>query len=570
LRIVRLTIFLLLLLLTAFLGLAGRCFYLQYCKGGQYLDISVRQQRKLVTQKPHRGEILDSRGRVLAASNKKQMIYAEPRIIKNPEEVSGKLASILGMQSEDVFRAITGSGNPGFAKLKDDASEEQCRQVRGIYGVGVDTEWQRVYPMGPLLAHVVGFTSIDNRGLTGLELEYDKELAGVPRQNIFLADASRRPIVLKEHNGEYSDGVGIILTLDATIQQFARSELLAQYEKYEAEAAIAVVAEPVTGAILAMVSLPDFEPNDIRFSDPNTFRNRALSDQFEPGSIMKPVAAAIAMDAGAVNRHEKIFCENGRYSGRGFGSIGEYREGFGDLTVREILINSSNIGMAKIGQRLGKEKLYRGLRLFGFGRRTGVDLPGETEGFVRPVEEWTGYSETRIPFGAEITVTAMQMIRAFCILANGGRLVRPYVVRAVVDNDGRITKLRRQQNSGVGFVIQPEVAKWIVTEALVGVVNEGTGKRAKLDKWQVFGKTGTANIAKAGERGYSDRNYVASFICGAPAQAPAVVVLVSIRKPNKRLGKGYTGGAVASPVAAKILEKTLAYLKVPAREEPND
>ena len=173
-RIVRLTIFLLLLLLTAFLGLAGRCFYLQYCKGGQYLDISVRQQRKLVTQKPHRGEILDSRGRVLAASNKKQMIYAEPRIIKNPEEVSGKLASILGMQSEDVFRAITGSGNPGFAKLKDDASEEQCRQVRGIYGVGVDTEWQRVYPMGPLLAHVVGFTSIDNRGLTGLELEYDK------------------------------------------------------------------------------------------------------------------------------------------------------------------------------------------------------------------------------------------------------------------------------------------------------------------------------------------------------------------------------------------------------------
>ena len=385
-----------------------------------------------------------------------------------------------------------------------------------------------------------------------------------------MADASRRPIVLKEHDGEYSDGVGIILTLDATIQQFARSELLAQYEKYEAEAAIAVVAEPVTGAILAMVSLPDFEPNDIRFSDPNTFRNRALSDQFEPGSIMKPVAAAIAMDAGAVNRHEKIFCENGRYSGRGFGSIGEYREGFGDLTVREILINSSNIGMAKIGQRLGKEKLYRGLRLFGFGRRTGVDLPGETEGFLRPVEQWTGYSETRIPFGAEITVTAMQMIRAFCILANGGRLVRPYVVRAVVDNDGRITKLRRQQNSGVGFVIQPEVAKWIVTEALVGVVNEGTGKRAKLDKWQVFGKTGTANIAKAGERGYSDRNYVASFICGAPAQAPAVVVLVSIRKPNKRLGKGYTGGAVASPVAAKILEKTLAYLKVPAREEPND
>ncbi|HUT31090.1 MAG TPA: penicillin-binding protein 2 [Sedimentisphaerales bacterium] len=566
-RIVRLTIFLLLLLMTAFLGLGGRCFYLQYFKGGQYLDISVRQQRKLVTQKPHRGAILDCRGRVLAASNKEQMIFAEPRVIKNPEEVSRRLVPIVGMQSEDILRVITESGNPGFANLKEGASEEECRQVRGIYGIGVESEWRRVYPMGRLSAHVVGFTSLDNRGLTGLELEYDKELAGLPRRNIFLADARRRPLVLKEHNGEYSDGVGIILALDATIQQFARSELKSQYEKYEAEAAIAVVAEPVTGAILAMVSLPDFEPNDIRFSDPNTFRNRALSDQFEPGSIIKPVAAAIALDAGIVNRHEKIFCENGHYRGRGFGSIGEYREGFGNLTVREILIKSSNIGMAKIGQRVGREKLHRGLELFGFGRRTGVDLPGETEGLLRGPGQWTGYSVTRIPFGQEITVTAIQLVRAFCILANGGHSVRPYVVRAVVDNDGRITKLRRPENTGVGFVVKPEVAMWIVSDALVGVVNEGTGKRAKLEKWQVFGKTGTANIAKPNERGYSDDDYMASFICGAPAEAPAVVVLVSIRKPKKSLGKGYTGGAVASPVAAKILERTLMYLKVPPRAE---
>jgi cell division protein FtsI/penicillin-binding protein 2 len=462
---------------------------------------------------------------------------------------------------------ITESGNPGFAKLKEGASEEQCGRARSIYGIGVESEWRRHYPMGGLTAHVAGFTSIDNQGLTGIELEYDKKLAGLPRQNIFLADAGRRPVLLQEQNGVYSDGVGIILTLDATIQQFARAELLAQYEKYEAEGAIAVVAEPKTGAILALVSLPDFEPNDVRFTDPNRFRNRALNDQFEPGSIMKPIAAAIALDARAVNRHEKIFCENGHYSGRGFGRIGEYKDGFGNLTVREILVKSSNIGMAKIGQRLGKEKLHRGLELFGFGRRTGVDLPGETEGFLRGPGQWTGYSVTRIPFGQEITVTAMQLIRAYCMLANGGHSVRPYVVRAVVDNDGNIAKMRRGQNTGVGFVVKPEVAKWIVTEALVGVVNEGTGKRAKLEKWQVFGKTGTANIAKTGERGYSDQHYVASFVCGAPAEDPAVVVLVSIRKPNKRLGKGYTGGAVASPVAAKILEKTLTYLKVPPRVE---
>jgi len=551
--------------MAAFLGLAGRCFYLQFFKTGHYCDICLRQQQKLVMQKPQRGEILDCRGRVLAASNKMATIFAEPRIIKDPRAVARKIAPIIAMQASDVFTAINVSPNPGFAKLKVHATDDQCRGARTIYGIGVESDWRRHYPMGRLTAHIVGFTSIDNRGLTGIELEYDTKLAGLPRQNIFLADAGRRPILLKEQKGIYSDGVGIILTIDATIQQFARAELLKQFQKYEAEAAIAVVAEPKTGAILAMVSLPDFDPNEIRFTDPNLFRNRALSDQFEPGSILKPVVAAIALDAGVVNRQEKIFCENGHYSGRGFGRIGEYREGFGDLTVRQILVKSSNIGMAKIGQRMGKERLHRGLGLFGFGRRTELDLPGETQGLLRPPTQWTGYSVTRIPFGQEITVTAMQLVRAYCILANGGHSVRPYVVRAVVDNDGNIARMRRPQNTAVGFVVKPEVAKWIVTEALVGVVNEGTGKRAKLDKWQVFGKTGTANIAKPDQRGYSDDDYVASFICGAPAEDPVVIVLVSVRKPNKKLGKGYTGGAVASPVAARILDRTLTYLKVPPK-----
>jgi stage V sporulation protein D (sporulation-specific penicillin-binding protein) len=174
---------------------------------------------------------------------------------------------------------------------------------------------------------------------------------------------------------------------------------------------------------------------------------------------------------------------------------------------------------------------------------------------------------TRIPFGQEITVTAIQLVRAFCILANGGRVVRPYLVRAIVDARGSILMARESEIedrvSRLGYIVKPQVAKWIVTDALVGVVNEGTGKRAKLEKWQVFGKSGTANIAKSNERGYSESDYVASFIAGAPADDPAIVVLVSIRKPNKKLGKGYTGGAVASPVAAKIIEKTLNYLGVP-------
>ena len=539
----------------------GRCFYLQYFASDHYSLVCTNQQQSRTAQKPQRGVILDCRGRVLAASNKIQTIFAEPRIIEDPMQVSRKLGPVLGIPVDEIRRIITESKNPGFAKIKVGADPSQCGAAGKIYGIGVQSNWQRHYPAGALTCHVVGFTSADNRGLEGIELRYDRELAGSAGENIFLADAFRRPIQLKQQKSILEDGLGVILTLDATIQQFTRAELLKQYESYEAESAVAIVAQPKTGAILAMVSLPDFDPNDIRSTDPNNFRDRAITSQFEPGSIIKPIVAAIALDAGAVSRDEEIFCENGSYRGRGFGRIGEYsNHAFGDLTVREILVKSSNIGMAKIGQKLGKERLYEGLKRFGFGKETGIDLPGEAEGLLWPVDKWTGYSVTRIPFGQEISVTAIQLLRAFCILANGGHSVRPFVVRAMVDNTGQVTKLKRPPPP-VGFVVKPEVAKWIIENALVGVVNEGTGRRARLEKWHLFGKTGTANIAKSDERGYSEDNYIASFIAGAPAEEPKVVVLVSIRKPNKQLGKGYTGGAVASPVAAAILEKTLTYLE---------
>jgi cell division protein FtsI (penicillin-binding protein 3) len=220
--------------------------------------------------------------------------------------------------------------------------------------------------------------------------------------------------------------------------------------------------------------------------------------------------------------------------------------------------------MAKIGQRFKREKFYAGLRLFGYGKKTGIDLPGEVSGFLRTPDKWTGYSVTRIPFGQEISVTAMQMVRAFCILSNGGRAVTPHVLKAIVDAEGNVVKFRSLPPP-VGYVIKPEVADWIVKDVLVGVVNEksngGTGWRARLDKWQVYGKTGTANIAHSDRKGYSERDYVASFIAGAPAEDPAIIVLVSVRKPNRSLGKGYTGGAVASGVAGKIIAKTLTYLE---------
>ncbi len=572
LKNVRITILFSLFLIVAFVGEAGRCFYLQFLRNDHYTEQCLKQQQGQIPYKPERGVILDSRGRVLAASNKIRIIKIEPRRVKDPKSLSSELQPILDMGAHVICKLITESRNPGYVKIKADASPSECQAARKVSSaVGVETDWRRHYPMGRLVSHAVGFTSIDNRGLEGVEYQYDKQLSGSGAQDVFLADVRRRPIrpaPVKQspadsndiENAVLTNGAGIILTIDATIQQFARDELIRQYENYEAESAVAIVVEPKTGAILAMVSLPDFDPANVHSTDAENRRNSILTDEFEPGSIIKPVVAAIALDAGVVNKVEKIYCEEGHYTGRGFGQIGEYRNGFGDLTVSEILIHSSNIGMAKIGQRLGKERLYKGLRLFGFGKRAGIDLPGEADGLLWKTRNWTRYSVTRIPFGQEITVTSIQLVRAFCILANRGRMVRPFLVKAVVDSKGKITELKRPLPP-VGYIVKPEVAQWIVSEALVGVVNEGTGTRAKLEKWQVFGKSGTAQMAKSNERGYSDSDYVASFIAGAPAEDPAIVVLVLFRKPNKSLGKNYTGGVVASPVAGAIIEKTLNYLE---------
>jgi cell division protein FtsI/penicillin-binding protein 2 len=556
----RITILFLLLLIGSFLALAGRCFYLQYCRADHYLDAASKQQA-FTSRQPQRGAILDGRGRVLAASNKIQIIKAEPRIIDDPKEISSELAPILDMGAHEICKLIVDRRDSGYVRIKVGADPCECTLVRKVHrGIGVESDWQRHYPTGSLVANIVGFTDPYGVGLEGIELKYNTELAGSAARNVFFADFRRRPIRPKGQDGTLTNGVGIILTIDATIQQFVRDELIKRYQEYEAESAVAIVAEPKTGAILAMVSLPDFDPAN-RNCDPNNFRSRALTDWYEPGSILKPFAVAIALDTGAIKKTDTIFCENGSYSGKGFGRIGEYRRGFGNLTIAEILIESSNIGMAKIGQKLGKERLYEGLKLFGFGQRTGIELPGEVHGLLRDPGTWDGYSVTRIPFGQEICVTGIQLIRAFCILANGGCLVRPFLVRAIVDHDGQIRDLNRPPPP-VGYIIKPEVAEWLVTEALSRVVSEGTGKRAKLDRWQVFGKTGTANIALSDARGYSDRDYMASFMAGAPAEDPAVVVLVSIRKPNRSLGKGYAGGVVASPVGARIIERTLNYLGV--------
>ena len=378
-------------LMTAFLLLAARCMYLQFFRHGYYSGLCTKQYQARVIQRPQRGVILDCQGRVLAASNKIQTIFAEPRVIKDPQSVADRLAPILKINADEICRLITESKNPGFVKLKVGADPNQCKAASKIYGIGILSDWQRYYPATSLVSHVVGFTSDDNRGLCGVELQHDQELQGSAGQEVFLADALRRPIKLKEKNSIVKDGTGIILTIDSAIQEFARSALLEQIQNFQAESGVAIVAEPRTGAILAIVSLPDFDPADFRFANQNWLKNRAITDTFEPGSVLKPVVAAIALDNQVLGLNDKIYCENGSYHGKGFGTIGEYsNHRYGNLTVRGILVNSSNIGMAKIGQKLGKARLFKGVKLFGFGKKTGIDLPGEGEGILRPLEsvEW--------------------------------------------------------------------------------------------------------------------------------------------------------------------------------------
>ena len=569
------------LVIVAFFALAGRCFYLQHNLADHYAEKCMIQQRAYLPLEPQRGAILDTRGRVLAASSQIRTIFAEPRIIKEPKETATRLATILDMGAHEICRLIVDSNNPGYAVLKKDATASECEAARKIQGIGIHYDWRRQYPTGRLAAHIVGFTSKDNFGLAGVEYAFDRDLRGRGAKHTFLVDVFRRPLAFcladeQDNNEMPIHGAGIILTLDATIQQFAREALYSQYKEFEAESAVAMVADPQTGEILAMVTLPDFDPDETAKTarnNPEVFTNRLLTEQYEPGSIIKPIVAAIALDTKVMNRYETIFCENGhyrgKYNGKSFGHIGEYRRGFPDLTLREILMHSSNIGMAKIGQRLGPNRLYEGLTLFGFGRKVGIELPGEAEGLLRPPEKWDApaYSVTRIAFGQEISVTGLQMLRAFCMLANGGRLVHPYMVKSLVRSDGMVVDMR-PSTLRVGYVIKPDVAKWMVQDAMTTVVNhrDGTGRRAKLDKWTVFGKTGTAQLAENGV--YQDKAYIASFIAGAPASDPRVVVLISIRKPNVALKKGYTGGTVAAPVAAAILEKTLTYLGAPAEGTP--
>lgn len=558
----KLALFIISLIGLGFIGVGARCFYLQYYKIGYYKQVSFKAQRANFVQQPKRGAILDCRGRILAASYVSDAIFAEPRTF-NTKKSAQDLAEILDVSPNEITKAILTSRNEGYVSIFNDVklTDQQRKEIDKIDGVGIESKWKRYYPLGRYAAHVVGFTGTDAEGLGGIELSYDHYLKGTFGGGTFFADAARRPVKLNSFEGFAQDGCDVVLTIDSTIQEITRTALQKQVTEYQAQYGVAMVIDPCTGAILSYVCVPDFDPANLKGVDKEVLGNHILCDPFEPGSIIKPVIASWALETGAVRTTDVIFCENGSYSGKGFGTIGEYKEGYGNLTLCGILQHSSNIGMAKVGQRMGAKKIYEGCKLFGFGRKTGIDLPGEDAGLVWPLKMWSGYSVARVPFGHEICTTSLQMVNAFCVLANHGRPVKLHLVKAVVNSQGNQINLKEPPQTA-SAIISEKTARWIVETALVTVVKEGTGKKAQIEGRTVWGKTGTANIADKSRGGYDDKNYVASFIGGCPEKEPKIVVLVSIRRPNRSLGKGYTGGAVSAPVAKEIIEQTMAYLKL--------
>ncbi|MBN1491851.1 MAG: penicillin-binding protein 2 [Phycisphaerae bacterium] len=567
--------FLFVLAAVCLIAMVGRLAYVHAVLAQEGTELAThlaRQQRATLPIPARRGEILDAAGRVLAGSQDRPSIFADPAFVQDPAEVSRKVAPILGMRHEVLCDKLlkAKAEDCRFVWLLRRGDEEQERAIRelNLAGIGIIVEPFRRYPMHSVAAHVIGFVNIDDKGLEGIERRYDELLQGTPGSSTVYRDAARRPMWTAEGREGYvapRDGMSLQLTIDSAIQEILEQQVAAAVEHFNAASGVGLVMNPTNGHVLGMASVPTYDPNEPGASPGDARRNRVLTDPCEPGSTFKPFVASAALAENVVRRGEIINCKNGAHT---FGPRRLHdHHPYGDLTYEQILIKSSNIGMAFLGERLGNERIHRYLSApfgFGFGSKTGIDLDGEDSGQLLPLRKWTSYSTTSLPMGQEISVTPLQLANSFCTLVNGGKLLRPRVVRAILDPQGQLVEAFTEPEV-VRQVIPTEIADYISKTVLVAVVNEGTGRRAELDQYQVLGKTGTAQIARKDGRGFEPGAYTSSFIAAAPASDPEVVVLVMIRKPKRH---AYYGGTVAAPAVREVIRRSLAYLGTPPDKSP--
>jgi cell division protein FtsI (penicillin-binding protein 3) len=528
---------------------------------------AARRQRTFVETLPARpGDVFDREGRLLATSIRVDSLAIDPGEIDEPWPFARQLADALEIDAESLVERIVAASDKRFLWVKRRLSADEAGAVQAL-GLPREMwhfrgEFQRIYPQPGVAAHVVGTRDIDNHGRGGVEQGLEHVLVGTDGKRTLLRDARGYVIDVDASAAiEPKHGMDVRLTIDALLQADVERRLDQLMQECAPLAACAVVLDPRTGEVLAMASRPqmpgldvhgDDSPGSLDDSESLGWRNHAIASMFEPGSTFKPFIVGQALDRGLIQRDEVFDCEFGAYRmGR---RVLHDHHSYGKLNVTDILVKSSNIGMAKIGQRLTNAGLFEAASAFGFGRRTGIELPGELDGQMHPLEKWTSYSTGSIPMGQELAATPLQVAAAHAAIANGGRYRSPHLVLRV-DGPQAVQPAVVSRD-----VLSSDTARWLIQGPMVDVVTRGTGQKAKLKGYTVFGKTGTAQKLDLTNGGYSHSKHIGSFVCGAPAADPKAVVLVAVDEPTR--GPSHFGGIVAAPPAAEILRMTLERLAV--------
>jgi cell division protein FtsI (penicillin-binding protein 3) len=533
-----------------------RLFDLQVLERSFFEKQSARQSERTINLDPRRGPIVDRNGRPLAVSVEAESIYAVPQDIEDPARTGAALGKALGMDAAGR-RDLAAQLQKGraFVWVKRKADPGTSRAVRDLQldGVGFLNETRRYYPQRELMSQVLGYVGLDNTGMSGVEYAFEDQIQGRAAKVVVQTDARRRP--MGQTKRPSTDGHTIVLALDESIQHVAERELERAVTDSQAVAGVAVVVEPWTGEVLAMANFPTFNPNRFGSYPTTRWKNRAVSDAYEPGSIFKIVTAAAGIQEKAVETEEILDCGNGSIEIAGV-HINDHAV-FDKLSFRMAVAKSSDIGMIRVAQRLGRDNMSRYMRDFGFGAPTGIDLPGESAGLLRPLSKWSAISLASLSFGQEVGVTALQMTMAAAAVANGGYLMKPLVVRQIASPSGDVIK--EMKPVVIRRVLEPQTVD-ILTDILTTVVKEGTGRHAAIPGFTVAGKTGTAQKIDPNGR-YSMIDHVASFVGFVPVRHPAFVILVSLDSPK---GPRNQGGDVAAPLFARIAEHALRYLAVPS------
>ena len=545
---------------------AVRLVYLQVFQRAELKLRADRQQEQTVEIEPKRGTIYDRMGRELAVSLDVDSVYGVPAETDNPRALAARLSRILRENPQALEKRL--AGDKQFIWLSRKVEPGKAEQVRalGMKEVGIRLETRRFYPKKTLAGPLLGFTGIDNKGLEGVERAYDKVLRGVNGWVLVEKDALGRNVFPGGPGFQYKlpkPGKDIVLTIDEVIQHIAEKELDAALASAKAKGGVCIVMNPRTAEILALTVRAGlhagrvFNPNEPQHSKPAEWRNRAVTDAFEPGSIFKPFLASAALEERVVHPLERFDCSAGKIQVADRVINDAHKNGV--LTFTDVIAESSNVGTIKVALRLGKERFAHYINAFGFGKKTGIDVPGEIPGLVKDYRLWSGVSVGSIAIGQEIGVTPMQMATAYCALANGGMLLKPYIVSEIIDRSG--VEGKKFQPEPVGRAITEETCAK-VNRILQRVVEAGTGQRAKPAGYTAAGKTGTAQKIDQRTGKYSKQDYVSSFVGFAPTNSPRLLILVMIDTPEGVIW----GGSVAAPVFKAVAEQGLAYLQV----QPDD